>query len=295
MLTQGLEQVIGVVGVVGAEIGVVVLADLRRRREVLGLRDVVRAAHADEVASGQRIVAVLLVTERLDQRRDVVRVAGDDLDESIFARLEHLVVDAAGVRHAEAELAALRQKALGSLDVVVVLRFHLVAGGSAVDHHGRAGDRLFGLVRDGVPHLLERVALIFVGGEPGAARHQVLDLRAVRRERCPLVEGHFVDTHPIPEVGVQPDQRLADRASADDVDDRLLHGPSSRATKGRRGAVARRRKKRSTAARLGTRARRLLRSRPSPPRARHDGLRRAIPDRGGRRRRSRGGPRPESG
>ena len=130
---------------------------------------------------------------------------------------------AARVGHAEAELAALGEEALGARELVVVLLLHLVAGRGAVDHHRGARERLLGLVGDLVAELLEGVLLVGVGRELRAARHQVVDLGAVGGERRPLVEGDLVDPHLLPEVGEQADQRLADRARADDVDDRLLH------------------------------------------------------------------------
>ncbi len=90
---QGLEDVKGIVGVMRAELGVVVLAHLRGRGEVPGLRNVVRPPHADESPALERVLAAAFVAEGLDQRGDVVGVAGDDLDESIAAGHQYFVVD----------------------------------------------------------------------------------------------------------------------------------------------------------------------------------------------------------
>ena len=70
-----------------------------------------RAACRRSVPASRQELAVAVVGERLDQGRDVVRVAGDDLDEAVLAGHERLVVDAAGVGLAEAELAALGEEA----------------------------------------------------------------------------------------------------------------------------------------------------------------------------------------
>jgi len=74
---------------------------------------------ADEGASLERVAAVRLPAQRLDQGGDVVGVAGDDLDEAILAGHQRLVVDAPRVRLAEAELAPLGEITARPLDVVV--------------------------------------------------------------------------------------------------------------------------------------------------------------------------------
>ena len=54
LLAEGLEEVVGVAGVMRAELGIIVLARLRRGDELLRVGDVVRAAHADELAGVER-------------------------------------------------------------------------------------------------------------------------------------------------------------------------------------------------------------------------------------------------
>src|SRR6185369_7221107 len=190
-------------------------------------RDVVRPPHADEGPLVQGVFLVRpLVADRLDQGRDVVRVAGDDLDEAVLARDQDLVVDAAGVRLAEAELAPLGEEALGTGEPFVELLLVLIAGRRAVDHHGGAFQRLAGVVAHLVPHLLELAAHVLVDGELGAALDQVADARTVAGERRALVEGDFVNAQAVPEVGEQPQQRLTDRARAHHVDNPLHGCPS---------------------------------------------------------------------
>ena len=79
-----------------------------------------------------------------------------------------------------------------------------------------------GLVRHLVPEGLEVGDLVGVDGELRAARHEVVDLGALGGHRRALVEGDLVDAEVLAEVGEEADQRLSDRARADDVDD-LLH------------------------------------------------------------------------
>jgi hypothetical protein len=74
-----------------------------------------------------------------------------------------------------------------------------------------------------VAQLLEVLHPLLVGHEPRAARHEVVELGAVGRERSALVEGDLVDAELVVEVGEQADERLTDGAGADHVDD-LLHG-----------------------------------------------------------------------
>ena len=75
------------------------------------------------------------------------------------------------------------------------------------------------LVAHLVAQPLEVLADVVADGELGAARHQVVELGAVRLERRALVERHLVDAHAGAEVGEQADQGLADGAGAHDVND----------------------------------------------------------------------------
>src|ERR1035438_7220092 len=84
---ERLVEMENVSGMMRAEFLVVVLADGRRGNVVLRLRDVVRAPHADELRSLHHQI-VPRHAERLDQDREVVRVARDDLQEAVLARDE---------------------------------------------------------------------------------------------------------------------------------------------------------------------------------------------------------------
>ena len=242
-----------------------------------------RATHADEDALVQRVVAVLLVAEGLDQRRDVVRVARDDLHEVVVARDQRLVVDAPGVGLAEAELAPLREVPLRPRQALVALLV-LVARRRTVDHDRGPLERFVVGERHLVPQPLEVRGSVLVGGQQRAPRHQVLEAGLVGAERRALVEGDLVDPHVVTEVGEQPDQRLTDRTGAYDVND-VLHTCVSPFLGGCAAAHAWIRKRR-----ISTRRAPL-----SPPRRPRSGPRRDAPHpatrgRAGRTRRARSAP-----
>ncbi len=174
------------------------------------------------------LLVVPLVADRLDQGRDVVGVAADDLDEAVLAGDEGLVVDAAGVRLAEAELAPLGEEALGTGEAFVILLLVLVARRGAVDDHGGPFQGLPAVEAHLVPQPFELAADILVHRELGATVDQVAQPGPVGRERRPLVEGDFVDPHAVSEVREQAEQRLADRARAHDMDNPLHGCPHSR-------------------------------------------------------------------
>ncbi len=157
------------------------------------------------------------MAQGLDEGGDVVGVARHHLDEAVVAWDQRLVVDAAGVGLAEAELAALGEKAHRPVELLVERGLVLVARRRAIDDDRRALERLFGLVVDLMTEVLEILSPGIVDRELGAARHQVPDTGAVGLERRALVEGHLVDAHVVLEVGEQPDQRLADGPGPDDV------------------------------------------------------------------------------
>ncbi len=159
------------------------------------------------------------MTEGLDQGGDVVGVAGDDLHEAVLAGHQRLVVDAARVGLAEAELAALGEEAGGALEAVVDLALVLVAGRRAVDDYARPRQGLTGLEAHLVTQILEGALGVRVYRQLRPAAHQMLDSRPVRDQRRALVEGDLVDPQIVLEVGEQADQRLADRAGSHDVDD----------------------------------------------------------------------------
>src|SRR6185436_2279151 len=144
-----LEHAMRVVRVVRAEPRIIMLPRFRRRDVRLDVRDVVRAAHADE-AAGFEIDLSVLRRERLDEHGDVVRVAGDDLHEALVDAL-HFLVDPARVRLPESEFRSLREETLRTPDAIVVLRFVVVAGWRAVDDDGGALERFFRRVGDAMP------------------------------------------------------------------------------------------------------------------------------------------------
>ena len=205
---------------VRAETGVVVLPRLRRGHEALGVGDVVRPAHADE-AAGLEAHLPAAQGQGLEEDGDVVRVAGDDLHETLVGAL-HLVVDAARVRLAEAELGALGEESLRPAAALVVLGLVFVAGRRAVDDDGGPVERLLGGEGDAVAEPVELVARMLVDDELSAAPDQMLDHGVVFRFRSALVERDLVDAPLRLEIGEESDERLADGSRTNDVDDCLV-------------------------------------------------------------------------
>jgi hypothetical protein len=171
------------------------------------------------------------VADRLDESGDVVRVAGDDLDEAVLAGHEHLFIDAASVRLAEIVFAPLGEEALGAAEVLVEFLLVLVARRRAVDDHGGPLEGLLRLEAHLMAQFLELRADVVVHRQMRAALDQVVELGPIGRERRPLVEGDFIDSHALTEVGEETEQGLADRARAHDVDD-LFHDSLSKAVSG---------------------------------------------------------------
>ena len=133
-----------------------------------------------------------------------------------------LVVDAARVRLAEAELRSLRQEAFRPLHALVVLAlFSLPAGVQSTTTVARsiASSAVY---ETRCPRRGELVAGLLVGGELRAVIDEVVDLGPVVGVRRPLVERDLVDAPRVLELGEQPDQRLADRAGADHMNDVFL-------------------------------------------------------------------------
>ena len=215
-------------GVMRPEFLVVVPADGGRRAEILRLGDVVRAPHADELRAVHRQL-VVDHAERLDEDREVVRVARHDLQEPVLSRDEGRVVDPARVHLSEAELRPLREKPTRPLEVLVERLLVLVPRWRAVDDDGRAFHRLLGRIGDVVAEGFEVRELVFLGREVRAARHEVSHLRPLGLHRRALVKRHFVDPEALLEVREEPDEGLSDRPGADDVNDvfhdALLAGP----------------------------------------------------------------------
>ena len=82
--------------------------------------------------------------------------------------------------------------------------------------------RLLGGRVDLKNHGLEARDAVLVRHQPRAAAQQVLDLGAVGHQGRALVEQDLVDTELGLEVTQQADERLTDRAGADDENVRLL-------------------------------------------------------------------------
>ena len=162
--------------------------------------------------------------EGLDEDREVVRVARDDLEELVLAGDESGVVDPARIHLSEAELGALCEEAARPLERLVDLLLVVVPGGRAVEDDRRALERFLSGVGDLVAEGLEVRRLVLVGREVRAALHEVVDLRALGLHRRALVERDLVDPEVLLEVREETDQRLADRAGPDDVNDVLHSG-----------------------------------------------------------------------
>src|SRR5690606_39174368 len=172
--------------------------------------------------------------QRLDQHRDVVRVARDDVQVAVVSPHQGRVVDAPGVHLPEPELGALGHEPDRVLQALIDLFFVLVADGGAVDHDRRPLQRLQRLVLGAVAQFLERLPLVGVDRQGRSPADQVVDFGALGDERGPLVEGHLVDAEVLPMVGEQADQRLPDRAGSYDVDD-VGHGSAPATWRDRKG------------------------------------------------------------
>src|SRR5262249_44673190 len=131
-----LEQTGCVPRMMRSEFRIVVLPGGGSGRKARVLRHVVGPPHAHEAAALENRTLGAVLPERLDEGGDVVGIARDDLQKAILSGNERLVVDSHRIRLAEAELAALRQKALGTREGLIELLV-LVAGGSAVDDDRR--------------------------------------------------------------------------------------------------------------------------------------------------------------
>src|ERR1051325_7245713 len=151
-----------------------------------------------------------------------MRVAAHDLHELVLA-VEGLVVDAAGVHFAEAELAALGDEAAAVSGVAVVELFLVfVSDRRAIDDDAGALERLLRLEVRLHTHLFEFLPPIFVNGELRAFLRERVDLRAVGEERRSFVEGDVVEAPLLAKGGEDADQGLADRPGADYVNDFFL-------------------------------------------------------------------------
>lgn len=219
VVPEGLEQMVGIAGVVGAEALIVVLPDHRAGDERAVLGDVVGAAKTEESTAGEVVGAVLVHRQGLDEHRDVVGVAGHHVDEAVLLADEGLVVDAPCIHLAEPELRALGQESERPRRTVVVLLLVGVSSRRAVDHHAGSFDGLLGGVDRRVAHGLERVPAIVVDAEDGASLNEIPNLGALVDEGGPLVEGDLIDPEGRGVVGQEPDERLPDGPGPDDVDD----------------------------------------------------------------------------
>jgi hypothetical protein len=157
----------------------------------------------------------------MDEDRKVVRVAGDDLEELILPAPQRAVVDPAGVRLAEAELAALGDESarvVRELAVELVLVGDADAGRRAVDHDRRRAPALPS-TRRSAPCRGSRKPLSAPGVDAKPRARAWLRLTTFERSwrsGVPLVERHLVDPERLLQVWVKsPNQGLADGAGAD--------------------------------------------------------------------------------
>ena len=163
ILAQGFEQAVGVPRVMGTELGIVVLAHAGGRNEPGDLGDVVGAPHAHKDTPLQVVVATVTSGKRLDQGRNVVRIAGDDLDKPVFTSDQGLLVDTPGIGFAEPGFTTLCQIAPRPADLLVVELLVLVSRRGAVDDHGGPLESLYGLQAHLVTQFLERVVGFILG------------------------------------------------------------------------------------------------------------------------------------
>jgi len=149
-----------------AKLRVVVLARLGRRYEIALLAQIVGAAHANKAAFRQVVFFFRTQRDRVDQHRQVMSVAADDLDELILAFLESPIIDAARILFAESIFAALRNKAAAVASVLAIkLFFVFVSDRRAVDDHVGALDCLLRFKGGLHSHLDEFLPTILVNRE----------------------------------------------------------------------------------------------------------------------------------
>ena len=107
------EQMPGVSRVMGSEFGVVVATHLRGGDKALFLADVAGAPQTDKTSFNQIIGRFIVQGDGVDENGQIVRVATDDLYETVLVRHEGSVVYAARIHFAETEFAPLGNKPMG--------------------------------------------------------------------------------------------------------------------------------------------------------------------------------------
>ncbi len=202
---------------VGAKPLVAVDAHRRACDETGVLGDVIGPPDAQEAAVGQVARAVGVHCEGLQEHGDVVGVAAHDVEESVFAGDQGVVVDPSGVHLPESVFGPLRHEAYGPGRRLIELVLHLVADRGAVDDDGGLLYGFDGLVLGSETKLLEVLLALVIDGKNGATALEICDLGLLGDQRCPLVERDFVDPEVLLVVGEQADEWLTDRAGAHDV------------------------------------------------------------------------------
>ena len=196
---------------VGPEALVLVPVDLRRRDERAVLADVVGAADAGEASLDEVVDTAGPEADQVDQDRQVVRVAGHDLDVLVDALLQGAIVDAAGVHLAEPEFRALGDEAQCAVRVLLVdlpLVLEPDVRRSAVDDHGRLAQRLVMLVGRLDTDVAEPAPRRIIARQASTTLDQVDHLGSIGEEGRALVEGDLVEAEQVFPVGEQADEGL---------------------------------------------------------------------------------------
>src|SRR5690348_14976689 len=153
----------GIAALVGAELGVIVFSGFGSGNEFSLLAQIVSAAHTNESPFFEVVFFLRTKGDRIDQNREVMRIAADDLNELILAFHQRLVVDATGVHLSETVFAALCNKTAPIASVFIVKLFLVfVPYRRAVDNHRSSLDCLLGLVSRRHPHLREFLPAVFI-------------------------------------------------------------------------------------------------------------------------------------
>ncbi len=133
--SQGFEQIVSIPSLMGAELGIIMLSDFGRRYELALLAQVVGATHTDEASFFEVIFLFKAQSDRVDEHREIMGIAADDLNEIVLPFNQGFVVDAAGVHLTEAVFASLGNEAPAIAGVLVVNLFLVfVTHRSAVDN-----------------------------------------------------------------------------------------------------------------------------------------------------------------
>lgn len=204
----------------GAELGIIMLSDFGRRYELALLAQVVGATHTDEASFFEVIFLFKAQSDRVDEHREIMGIAADDLNEIVLPFNQGFVVDAAGVHLTEAVFASLGNEAPAIAGVLVVNLFLVfVTHRSAVDNDAGPFDRFFGLEAWLHAHVDKLVPTLLVDAKLRALAAGYDDLGAIGDKRCALVKRNFVDAELFSERRKYADKRFSDSSGSDDMYD----------------------------------------------------------------------------